>query len=199
MPLIAGHHISNLLDPMYLRGVFGTPRVHENGFIQIDLDDRARLHVWGSTRIPRQKTYHPIHDHIFGFVSHVLKGRMVNIKHDHVPGKLFRVYVPQRDGDGGHSSPLVQFSSALWDTRPYDVTSTPAGGTYTMHPREFHESMPAEPTVTVIVKDAPTFRQNNDGRLPRILIPVGVEPDNFFSRSHDLNELWDIIGEVLAS
>jgi hypothetical protein len=49
------------------RGV--RPRVHGNGFIQVDLTADTRLHVWGDKRIPRQNVYTPIHDHVFGFES----------------------------------------------------------------------------------------------------------------------------------
>lgn len=54
-----------------LRAVGERPRVHGNGFIQLDVTPRTRLHFW-SPEIPRQKVATPIHDHVFGFVSYVI-------------------------------------------------------------------------------------------------------------------------------
>ena len=60
----------NLINELKERGI--SPRVHGNGFIQVDLTHDTRLHVWGDKRIPRQNTYTPIHDHVFGFKSHLV-------------------------------------------------------------------------------------------------------------------------------
>src|SRR3546814_6146607 len=67
------------LDLKAVRERGGRPRVHGNGFIQLDLTERGRLHIWGAPRIPRQKTATPIHDHVFGFESTVAVGRPVNL------------------------------------------------------------------------------------------------------------------------
>src|SRR5271166_2045360 len=57
------------------------PRVHPNGFIQLDLNEEhtLRLHVWPLIELPgRQKTNHPIHDHSFDMASTVLTGKLIN-------------------------------------------------------------------------------------------------------------------------
>ena len=54
------------------------PRVHGNGFIQLDLTDRRRLHVWGDHRIPRQSVPSTIHDHTFSFKSTIILGQLVH-------------------------------------------------------------------------------------------------------------------------
>jgi hypothetical protein len=45
-----------------LRDSDNYPRVHGNGFIQLDLPDGKRLHVWDED-IPRQKVNTSMHDH----------------------------------------------------------------------------------------------------------------------------------------
>lgn len=40
------------------------PRIHGNGFLQIDLDPLRRMHVWDH-RWPRQIRDSSIHDHAF--------------------------------------------------------------------------------------------------------------------------------------
>ncbi len=54
------------------------PRVHGNGFIQLDLTDRTRLHVWHPS-VPRQKVATQIHDHVFSFESCCIVGRLINV------------------------------------------------------------------------------------------------------------------------
>ena len=62
----------------------------------------------------------------------------------------------------------------------------------------FHESFPAEPSATIIFKDDKTQAQGNDSAQPRVLVSVGMEPDNEFNRyGFDEDMLWDITFEVL--
>lgn len=57
------------------------PRVHGNGFIQLDLDETMRLNVWGHPEIPHQSQTSKIHDHRFSFISHVIIGALTNIEY----------------------------------------------------------------------------------------------------------------------
>src|SRR4051812_11171605 len=58
------------------------PRVHPNGFIQVDINEAERLHCWHPKLPYRQKTYHPIHNHIFTFDSVILTGRLINVRYE---------------------------------------------------------------------------------------------------------------------
>src|SRR5665213_567737 len=58
------------------------PRVHGNGFIQLDVDPVTRIHFWGHHEIPRAKPMTPVHDHVFDFTSAVTKGWVLNINYD---------------------------------------------------------------------------------------------------------------------
>jgi hypothetical protein len=71
----------------------GNPRVHPNGFIQLDLDHvadgwhashhrghsggRTRLHIWNppGVTLPHQDTVNEIHDHVFDMLSTVVYRR----------------------------------------------------------------------------------------------------------------------------
>ena len=78
------------------------PRVHGNGFIQLDLTERSRLHVWGDPRIPRQKVSTPIHDHVFGFTSTIIVGRLINVIYDVELRRFgdFNIFTPEiREGE----------------------------------------------------------------------------------------------------
>ena len=166
------------------------PRVHPNGFLQIDLDSRRRMHIWGHPDIPRQIAYHPIHDHVFGFKSTVLVGRIVNV-----------VYRP-REVEGGRYS-LYQcrpFENRGWgtelapagiDDRAHDkryemdvvrADMVHADESYSMKRFEFHESVPVQPSITVMEKDSPTLHENPNGPRPYVAVPERVEVDNEFKR-----------------
>jgi hypothetical protein len=63
------------------------PRVHPNGFLQLDLEPdkmsdgrhiaKRRLHIFDD-RLPRQTVRTAVHDHIFDMSSFVLKGTVLN-------------------------------------------------------------------------------------------------------------------------
>ena len=49
-----------------LEGSLGSePRLHGNGFIQLDLGDDQRLHIWSPDLPPAQRVSTQIHDHQF--------------------------------------------------------------------------------------------------------------------------------------
>ena len=175
------------------------PRVHGNGFIQIDLDHANRLHIWGHPDIPRQKTLTPIHDHIFGFTSTVLVGRLMNVEYkveDDVRGG-FRVYNAEvRKDEDTSLTPTPRRVTP----HPVRVGFHTKAGTfkYNMKPFVFHETFATELTATMILKDSPTQAQGATHAPPRILVPWDVDPDNTFDRyGHDENLLWEITSEVL--
>lgn len=188
-----------------LRASAGRPRVHGNGFIQIDLSERVRLHVWGHGAIPRQASETPVHDHTFGFTSYVLHGALENVRYQFRPDgsptvapEQFPVAVQPhratvRHGEDTVLSPygpagvIVSFERLLHT----------AGSRYSMRAGEIHESVPRGPSLSVIVKNGPTLSQG--GPAPTVFVPLGVEPDNAFDRyAEPEDKLWAIVELVLA-
>lgn len=179
------------------------PRVHQNGFIQVDVDKDTRLHFWGHPDIPRQKVRTDIHDHVYGFTSSVLIGRLFNIVYHNSEEKYgdYEVYIPQfREGD---DTMLVPYGQRMHISAPeiqiVRVAYNEANrwnniNTYSMRPKEFHETFAPEPTVTLMKK---TVRVQG---VARILVPVGKEPDNDFNRYTMLDDqtLWNIIDDIVA-
>lgn len=181
-----------------LRDLGGKPRVHGNGFIQLDLDERRRLHVWGDPRIPRQKVNTPIHDHVFGFRSWVLRGRIINIQY-HLTWKDGGYRLWEARAAKGEDTKLVRMERrGLCEMLPWTTRAIPAGESYAIRPFVFHEAIATELTVTIIDKDAPTLVQNSSGNRPRVAILEGQEPDNNFDRgSFNTATLWRIIENAL--
>jgi hypothetical protein len=185
----------------FARDVLGNrPRIHGNGFLQLDLSDTARLHVWGDPRIPRQCTPTPIHDHMFAFSSLIMRGIMTDIRYtpcvsEEEDGTHWAYKARVREGE---DTILVPANT----TKPYYMTPisrqtyTP-GQSYTMAVGEFHESRPNGLTVTVILKQGKTLSQG--GASPTVMVPKGMEPDNRFNRYLMLSEdeMWKIIMDAV--
>lgn len=184
------------------------PRVHGNGFVQVDIDERRRLHVWGHPDIPRQDVYHPIHDHVFGFESTVLVGRLVNVNYgkplENNEGR-FRLYqaLPCKHGSADTKlalpGPEDRTHGLRYDFTPRRTDMVQAGETYSMERFDFHETVPVELSITMTVKSGLTLQQNPSGLRPYVAIPVDRQPDNHFNRgdySRDLlmrilKEVWE--------
>jgi len=179
------------------------PRVHGNGFIQLDLDPEQRLHIWGHPDIPKQEVATPIHDHVFGFHSEMLVGRLVNVVYDlcspAYAGEEFEVWEPvPRHGEDTVLEPTGETGSIRMGCSLVLIAGSPFLSEYDFEPFVFHEMFAPEPSATIITKRGPTLRENPTGRKPRVLVPVGVEPDNSFDRyDNDPEDLWRIIHEVL--
>lgn len=177
------------------------PRVHGNGFIQLDLTANSRLHIWGDRRIPKQKIATSIHDHVFGFESTIIVGRVVNVIyaveiHEHGD---YRVYTPKvREGeDTILEATSIQVVAAPIHTDMIDWRTS--SRKYIIAPFEFHETIaPDGPAATIIIKDDLTQAQGNIKALPRVLCHVSQEPDNKFNRYNaDVDLLWRIIEQTL--
>ncbi|RWO06344.1 MAG: hypothetical protein EOS07_22155 [Mesorhizobium sp.] len=170
-------------------------RVHGNGFIQIDLPNARRLHVWGHPAIPRQVVSTQIHDHRFDFYSFVLRGTMVNVVYrvrtiDHQEPS-HTVYTPQ--ARAGEDTVLVPYGPPV-KLYPSKAEAILAGDSYRMRAGEVHETFVNQPTATLMLK-------GDVGEMPvRVFCPVGKKPDNDFVRHEVMGEddLWQIVRDVFA-
>jgi hypothetical protein len=174
------------------------PRVHGNGFIQLDLSPSSRLHIWGHPDIPRQDVATAVHDHRFGFRSRVLLGRMGNRRYLSRPvpeqyfahSSLHQVYTPEvREGEDTVLVPTGQ--KVLLGPISFDFART--GEHYTMNAGDIHESVPFGLTVTLIEK------KELLNISPRVFVPGGMRPDNSFNRYNVPEDvLWRIIAETMS-
>lgn len=181
------------------RAVGTVPRVHGNGFIQVDLSPETRAHFWGPM-IPRQKVSSPIHDHSFGFTSKVLAGEIIQIEYWPLPvmrasHATHRVHTAQvRAGEDTILVPTGDFVR-LRCTQAFPVGR--GHNTYRMLPGDIHETYAFCPAISVIEKDGMTLAQG--GPAPRVFVPLGLEPDNEFRRdAFPPEHLWVSIQNVLA-
>lgn len=177
------------------------PRVHGNGFIQLDLDPGRRLHIWGHPDVRRQVVDTGIHDHRFAFVSRVLVGRVMNVEwgavdYDFAPDNVsvtHKIYAPEvRDGE----DTILRDTGHRVAAYPKFTRTVLVGQSYTMEPAEFHETVTDRPSATLMRK---TFERPE--LTARVLVPVAQEPDNDFNRNSVMStpRMWAIIEEVMSS
>lgn len=175
----------------------GEPRVHGNGFIQLDVAPDIRLHVWGHPDIPRQARYTGVHDHTFGFRSSVLRGRVFQVTYSRCSksfGKSYRIYNPvTREGEDtvlvDSGAPSIRIDTA-------HIGLITQGKTYQMQPGAIHATVSDGMAATLMHKT-----KRVPDAVARVFVPEGVEPDNNFNRNHVLNssDCWRIIEQVWSS
>lgn len=189
-----------IIYPGTLREMGERPRVHGNGFIQLDLSDSFRLHIWGDPRIPRQATATPIHDHTFGFQSTIIVGRLLNVVHEIIEKEYgdFNIFEAVcRDGEDTElrrmkKQCIVQVAHTEMVNANSWITK------YRMPPHVFHETLaPDGPAATIIRKEKKRIQPDKHVRA-RVLVPVNAAPDNSFNRYEaDEDLLWQIIEDTL--
>lgn len=171
------------------------PRIHGNGFIQVNLNPRERLHLWDH-RIPRQARDSSIHDHAFWFESECREGTLINVPMSYVADSrsigfspthdLYRVVrVPNSEED---TLELLQ-AGVRFTSREAKVVNP--GESYRFAAHKFHVSLHLGTTVTIMRRDP---RYPGGGKA-RVACRVGEEPDNSWIRAnHEIPEwAWDAI------
>ena len=174
------------------------PRVHPNGFLQLDLRPdpsgervaKRRLHIF-EDELPRQATRTPLHDHIFDMSSFVYQGMILNDTYIALPAfeGPFEIY-QARDLTGAETKlePTGKLVTAVLKRTEYVYR----GESYNFPALTFHESRYQGRTVTIMSKRATAHTAQ-----PRVLVPRDREPDNDFSREdQDIENLWALIEET---
>lgn len=166
-------------------------RVHGNGFIQIDIDAHRRVHVFGHPKLARQSIPTPVHNHRFGFVSRVLRGRLINVRYDVALSPVgalapYRAFTPMPRQD--EDTVLVDYGMLVYLRRAAPECLL-RSESYQIEPGEFHETLANEPAVTLMTK-CNTYPEI----VPMVLCAYGQQPDNDFMRyDFDDSELWRLV------
>lgn len=174
-----------------LREIGHNIRVHGNGFLQLDLNENGtkRLHIF-SEELPRQKVATPIHDHVFDMRSHVVYGTLIHMELTPVedPKGGYRVFRAEQQPGTQNTILVPDEGTVRLEAEQY--LRLGEGSMYTFPHGRLHLSdhVPAYgDAVTVMFKENPPEAY---GR-PRVLVPVGQEPDNEFHRDgFDEDALW---------
>jgi hypothetical protein len=176
--------------------------LHGLGFLQLQLPNNTRLHIWHPA-LPRRYCvdHSSIHDHRFGFRSIVLVGTIEN-----------RTYAATQVADEVeathasylHEGPRTRFGNRPWirdqwlavTEKPSSPEIVPAGQTYNMMPYVYHASRPLGDgrvaTLMAKTEESPAGAHS--------LCRTWVKPDADFDRKQwpEAN-LWDIVRDVLGN
>lgn len=175
------------------------PRVHGNGFIQVDLneDGSQRLHVWDDD-VPRQKVATPIHDHVFALVSYVLCGTLIHEEFDTIPefdGRASHEVWSARREEGTQNTTL-QPEGLLVRIESVQRLILQPESVYRFPALTYHQSGHVGTTATIMEKVNPPASGYG---TPRVLVPRGKTPDNEFHRDgFDPEFLWSIIERAIG-
>lgn len=159
-------------------------RLHQNGFIQLDLIPNTRLHIWDENIPVAQSPRSPIHNHTFSFYSQVLTGELTHIEYEWIG--IEQVYTkPIRDedivqglyfGSGDYENLIF---TGIWGTsRETSRLIIPAGEAYTFKYGLYHDSLGKGLTATIMTK-------TDMNRIPFATVvcePAIGAPDNTFRR-----------------
>lgn len=164
-------------------------RFHPNGFIQYDLPNGSRLHIWAA-QLPRgQKFNTPIHDHTFDFDSTILFGTLLHTVYAFVPDNrgAFDLYAarPWLTGDETTLENLeVRGDMQIMETHEFPATSRYQFRAGWFHETNFKGAGLNNMTVTMMTKTEKNLRPH-----ARVACPVGEVPDNDFRRDSVPQEL----------
>jgi len=193
------------------------PRVHPNGFIQLDIADvedgwdeskkrghsgaAVRLHVWNppGIELPRQKTVNEIHDHVFDMKSQVLVGRLKQSLYSFVlppagdDAEIHRTHEKWRAVYDKASSSRLEATGEIGRLQHQISFWIGPGQSYEQAAFTFHDSTPDGLVVTRMIKT-----EVHDGDA-HVVCPVGHNPDNSFDRAKaaDPDLLWEAIKRSL--
>lgn len=153
----------------------GKIQLHPNGFIQYELPNDCRLHIWSGLNPQAQKVHTPIHDHTFDFESTVLLGTLEHrtyalstgfgIEPTHTAHEVRGDYLISNGFNcRAEQTQLMRFAP---------------GTHYTFQHGLVHASHGCNLTATVMRRVGLWERPY---RRAVVLVPVGVEPDNEFRR-----------------
>lgn len=164
------------------------------GFIQMKLDETWRMHVWVPDWPTIPGAEDELHDHRYGFQSHVLAGAL---EHElFALGMVYRLafsdaqeLVEVTCQPGQLDTPVVAghvFPEHMGSFR------VEAGQSYALGPHAFHRSRPVGPTVT-LVKRGPVVKD-----LARVIRVPGTAFTCPFSLNTDVAVSWAKVTEIFA-
>jgi hypothetical protein len=191
----------------------GNPRIHPNGFIQLDLEPvedswdaskkrghsgaTRRLHIWNPPMVtlPRQKTVNEIHDHVFDMHSLVLKGTLFQHMYYFTVGlaedPTHEIYRAVYDKASSSRLAPTGIKGLLRHATHFPVH---AGSDYTQPAFTLHNSeAPLGTVVTLMTKE-----RVHEGDAT-VICPIDSPPDNDFDRASaaPAEDLWLAIEQSL--
>lgn len=170
-------------------------RLHGNGFIQIDMSDKTRLHIWDPDLPLRSQTVSTqIHDHRFSFESECIVGAILNQPYieRYEYGLQYDVYYSRMRHD---EDTVLEDSGIDIAIEPLVSQLIFRGQGYKFEVGMFHETKYDILSITLMTK---IHVERN--WIPRVLCRKGQEPDNGFDKYQYPDKiLWGIVKKAFES
>ncbi|WP_059415531.1 hypothetical protein [Cupriavidus basilensis] len=172
--------------------------LHGLGFIQVQLPNNQRLHVW-HPELPRRRCFEhsSIHDHRFSFRSRVLVGTQVDIGYRHYPAEESGEYVMYlhegaRTARGGRPWVPDGRCDLIQDYR----RAIEAGNEYRIRAYVYHRTEPGgNGKVATLMYKSEEFRKGSHSTCR-----IGIHPDADFDRYQwSPSRLWEVVSDVLLA
>lgn len=131
----------------------GVVKMHAPFFIQLQPDPSIHLNFWGSPFQPipgSGRIIAPCHTHNFGFTSHIIFGKLTNVRYSVAPSKTgkYRKYViDNRDFDRFITFRPTDERMTILRSREEENLE---GDTYEMDPREWHSTVTTQPSISLL-------------------------------------------------
>lgn len=177
-------------------------RLHQNGFIQLDLlADNFRLHIWSPNMPKAQDPRTPIHNHTFDFSSQVLVGELVHQEYEWIPERSRIGEIVDQDiicelftgaGDYEHLVP----TGVMGTYHEGERLVIQPGYTYAFQHGKYHDSWADKLTATIMHKTAV-----HQIAMATVVVPLAEGgPDNDFRRDQYPQEtLMPFVARVIGS
>jgi len=178
-------------------------RIHGNGFLQAELPDGKKMHVWNKDPdFPRQAVNTQIHNHVSSFRSAIIYGKLRNIEYRMKPldddikragGRFFDEYEARvRHGKDTGLHPTGR-DFGIDTRRKFDFS---VGSVYDFPGTAdlFHETIPQTSLLITVIERR---SENDPNRNPIIMVPLGQEPDNVFDRYAHKEYAIDLYGQII--
>lgn len=180
-PRDIAHHTKQLFQLQLATGDRLTCRLHPLGFLMTTLGGTPnggtlRLHIWNPEFRFRQEPYWPIHDHIFSYRSCVLVGCLRHVEYETLISH-----------EGDRTVYSVGYVGQLSELRRTEdrvqiigksTTEHTAGTLYSMDLGIFHETVVADPLMTVTAMLATSPART----APRVLGDLSGDPFYSYTR-----------------
>lgn len=174
------------------------PRVHGNGFIQIDLPQEGyRMNIWPKQRerFETQRVDTSIHNHKFSFRSMVLCGRLIHTQYEdltvciHGPYSVYKI-VPGELED----TKMILATPHRVDFKHSQEFWLNKGSVYEFPHSQFHKTDGSSEVLTATLMKKTEI---NDAVVPHVLCSFMKKPDNDYSRYQiEEEKLWPFIKQV---
>lgn len=172
-------------DLFYYNDIDADIRIHGNGFLQAELADGRKIHVWRND-IPRQKQSTFIHNHTSDFTSTILIGKLRNEEYSLMStrfGMRVKKYeMWQANPREGKDTVLEKLPAGSFFIASKRIFRFSVGSSYEFPGEKdlFHATYPESYLVVTVVERHET--PLDKFAKPIILVESGQEPDNEFNR-----------------